>query len=82
MEVVQMPGNDGTGPLGRGSMTGRGLGPCGSGQGRGFRKFGQRAFGFQPVELTKEEQKKILKAELEALEAEKKDLSKKLKELK
>ena len=26
-----MPGRDGTGPVGQGSMTGRGLGPCGNG---------------------------------------------------
>ncbi len=39
-----MPGRDGTGPMGRGSMTGRGLGVCsgadvggyGAGMGRGF----------------------------------------------
>ena len=28
-----MPGLNGTGPAGAGSMTGRGLGPCGSGEG-------------------------------------------------
>jgi hypothetical protein len=27
-----MPARDGTGPLGQGSMTGRGMGPCGRGQ--------------------------------------------------
>ncbi len=31
-----MPGRDGTGPLGRGARTGRGLGPCGVGRGRGL----------------------------------------------
>lgn len=33
-----MPGFDGTGPRGRGPLTGRGLGPCGRGFGfgRGF----------------------------------------------
>jgi len=30
-----MPNRDGTGPLGKGPMTGRGLGPCGSGQRKG-----------------------------------------------
>ena len=29
-----MPGRDGTGPMGAGSMTGRGAGVCGSGVGR------------------------------------------------
>jgi len=28
-----MPGGDGTGPLGQGSKTGRGMGGCGTGQG-------------------------------------------------
>lgn len=37
-----MPGFDGTGPLGQGSATGRGLGVCG--YGRGVRGFG-RGFG-------------------------------------
>jgi hypothetical protein len=49
-----MPGFDGTGPLGAGSMTGRGLGPCGAGYGRGWsRGFGRglgrgygRGFGY------------------------------------
>ena len=27
-EVLNMPGRDGTGPMGAGTMTGRGLGPC------------------------------------------------------
>ena len=30
-----MPGRDGTGPAGRGAMTGWGLGPCGQGLGQG-----------------------------------------------
>ena len=78
-----MPGQDGTGPLGEGPMTGRGLGPCGRGLARG-RGFGRgrglglgRGFGFglrEPVDLSKEEQKKIL-------EAHKKEIEKRLKEL-
>jgi len=31
-----MPTQDGTGPQGKGPLTGRGLGPCGCGLGRGF----------------------------------------------
>jgi hypothetical protein len=31
-----MPGFDGTGPMGMGPMTGRGMGPCGRGYGRPF----------------------------------------------
>ncbi|MBO8158241.1 DUF5320 domain-containing protein [Thermosyntropha sp.] len=42
-----MPGFDGTGPLGYGPMTGRGLGPCGRGLRRGYFGFGRgRGIGF------------------------------------
>lgn len=82
-----MPNRDGTGPMGQGSLTGRGLGACsgsfaGQRLGRGFgRGFGFRRF--QPnVELTFEQEKKILEAELAEVEAEKTELQKKLKELK
>jgi len=79
-----MPGGDGTGPLGYGPLTGRGLGPCGLGMRRGFgRGFGYRYWAnVAPITLTKEEQKKILEAELEELEREKQEVEKKLKELK
>ena len=88
-----MPGFDRTGPMGHGPMSGRGFGPCGRGMGfrRGFgRGFGLgRGFGWQyaeqpyrePLTLTKEEQQKILKSELEAIEAEKEQVEKKLNEL-
>ena len=67
-----MPAQDGTGPLGQGALTGRGLGPCG----RGLRGFGRgRGFRQMPLELTKEQEKKIL-------EAEKAEIEKQLKELK
>jgi hypothetical protein len=78
-----MPRFDGTGPMGYGPMTGRGFGPCSRGQAfrRGFgRGFGLRYAG--PVTLTKEEQKKILEAELKEIEAEKQEIENKLKELK
>ena len=65
MEVKnKMPGRDGTGPLGLGPRTGRGMGPCGRGLGRGFRGGFGRGYGrnaqMQTVELSKEEQKKIV----------------------
>lgn len=69
-----MPGLDRTGPRGLGPLTGRGLGPCG----RGLRR---RYAYTETKELTKDEQKKILEAELEDLEEEKKQIEKKLKEL-
>ena len=77
-----MSGQDRTGPMGQGPMTGRGLGLCGRGQGlrRGF------GFGFrnqvQPVELSKEQEKKILEAELAELESEKTEINKRLKDFK
>ena len=66
-----MPNKDRTGPLGQGSLTGRGLGFC-------CPRFGlRRVFGrdSQSVELTKDQEKKIL-------EAEKSEIEKRLKELK
>lgn len=43
-----MPGFDRSGPLGRGAMTGRGMGPCASGSERpvrGYSPGGGRSFG-------------------------------------
>jgi len=78
-----MPGQDGTGPQGQGPMTGRGLGPCGWGMRRGFgRGFGWRCWGAAPMTFTKEEEKKILEAELKEIELEKREIEKRLKELK
>ncbi len=83
-----MPALDGTGPQGRGQLTGRGLGPCerglaqGQGYGRGYgRRLGWR-YRYPELELTKEEQKKILEAEMEELEVELKRIKDKLSELK
>jgi len=82
-----MAGQDGTGPNGQGPMTGRGLGPCGGGMrrgcGRGFgRGFGFRAKYATPITLTKDEEKKILEAELKDLEVEKQEIEKRLKVMK
>lgn len=77
-----MPVKDKTGPLGKGPLTGRGFGPCGSGAGPGLGRGVGRGFGVgrvapagQPVELSKEEQIKIL-------EEHKNELDNRLKELK
>ena len=82
-----MPGQDKTGPLGQGALTGRGLGPCGRGLGfrRGFRRgFGRGRFALETeqVTLTKDQEKKILEAELAEIEAEKAEIEKRLKETK
>ena len=109
-----MPGFDSTGPRGQGSMTGRGLGPCGrrigygrglgTGFGRGFgigRGFGRgygrgfgRGFGYNyvaPVDpyvepatlinLTRDEQRRVLQADIDQLEIELRQLKQKLEEL-
>jgi len=93
-----MPNRDKTGPMGQGALTGRGLGPCGAGlaRSRGFgRGFGRglgRGFGRRcwcpmvqqatEVNMPKEDEKKILEAELKEIEAEKAEIAKRLKELK
>ncbi|NMB04212.1 MAG: DUF5320 domain-containing protein [Tissierellia bacterium] len=65
-----MPGRDGTGPLGGGPLTGRGLGlACRRGFGRGS-GFGYRINPVSPTsqkELLKE-QKKLLQERLEAID--------------
>jgi hypothetical protein len=71
-------------------MTGRGLGLCGNGQGmrRGFGRGCGRGIGrarCPPKFLagfSKEEEKKILEAELKDIEAEKQEIAKRIKELK
>ncbi len=80
-----MPNMDKTGPQGLGPMTGRGMGPCGGGMRRGCgRGFGMgRGFGYRrQVTLTKDEEKKILEADLKDIEVEKEAIQRKLKEMK
>jgi uncharacterized protein DUF5320 len=90
-----MPGQDGTGPNAEGSMTGRGLGPCGRGSafrngsgrgfGRGFRRrmpfFSERAV---PVyrEPTKEQELNELETEQKELNSELDSVRRRLEELK
>jgi hypothetical protein len=92
-----MPQGDGTGPIGQGPMTGRGLGHCagfavpgfmnGFGRGRGFGRGFRRRMMIQPtvipqeVELTSTEEKKILEANLKDLKTEINEIEKRLKEL-
>lgn len=74
-----MPRFDGTGPMGLGPRTGRGLGPCGSGycpRGLGFGRGYGRGFGFRQFSSDKntkvalEDEKQILEEELKAINAE------------
>ena len=92
-----MPGLDRTGPLGRGSMTGRRMGNCNDNvnaesfdYGRGGRGYGRRAgFGFrhrfggnQQQFLTNVSEKTILENEINTLKDQLSSLEKQMKELK
>jgi len=73
-----MPNRDATGPMGMGSRTGRGMGPCGGGsRGRGrFYDFGL-GFGIRRFFSTsKEDRKKILEEDLQEIKKELEDLNK------
>ena len=76
-------------PTETGIRYGRGRRPRRFGSGRGFGASFGRGLGIlghqrfnQPVELTEEEEKKILEAELKEIDAEKEEIGKRLKELK
>ncbi|MCG2689677.1 DUF5320 domain-containing protein [Candidatus Parcubacteria bacterium] len=90
-----MPQLDKTGPRGQGPLTGRGLGPCGTGSqrgagrglGRGFgrglgRGWGCPLCGCLPQVITEKEEKEILKEEALALEEELKEVKKRITEIK
>ena len=82
-----MPKQDKTGPMGQGSRTGWGMGPCGGGMGfgkgsgrgfgRGFGRFWR--FGSQ---VTQGEEKEALKEEVKSLEEELTAVKTRLAELK
>ena len=84
-----MPGMDGTGPFGNPNWPCRRIygmgaafrGGMGFGRGFGWRNW-QRFQTMEPVAFTKEEEKKILEAELKEIEAEKLTIEQKLKEIK
>jgi len=75
-----MPQYNGTGPIGQGPGTGRGLGPCGRGGRNGIGCFGKRGFGFRQFISPKnniealENEEKILEEELAVIREEKKAL--------
>ena len=62
-----MPRLNGTGPRGLGAGTGQGLGPCGGGYGRGCGR-GFRRWTEQDEKTTLDQEKDILKKELEEVE--------------
>jgi len=84
-----MPGQNGTGPLGQGPMTGRGLGPCGAGMGRG-RGFGRgmgRGMGMNPgygavaEPVSPADEKAYLEQNLGALETAQKNVQARIDQL-
>ena len=83
-----MPGFNGTGPLGNGPMTGRGLGPCGQGRASGYGRgmgfgrrktglgFGARFFGsYEPTLDELRQQKDLLEKQIEMLQQQDNDNS-------
>lgn len=71
-----MPNFDGSGPMGYGAMTGRGMGCCGARSGR-FRGWGLGLGRFRSAKnnlLALEEEEALLKEELAVIEEEKKAL--------
>jgi hypothetical protein len=92
-----MPGRDGTGPMGAGSMTGRGLGYCtgvnairygaGSGRGMGLGLACRRGFGrgygrgFAADEINPKTQKELLESQKAILEKRLEAIDKQLEDL-
>jgi Family of unknown function (DUF5320) len=72
-----MPYYNGTGPMGRGPVTGRGWGPCGGGMRRGLNCRGGYGYGMgrfispQNERAALEEEEKILEEELAIVREEK-----------
>jgi len=85
-----MPFRDGTGPLGQGPMTGRGLGLCGGGmgfgrgygRGRGWRRWGYYPSVYPVAQPTAKEEKEMVKEEMNALKEQIKVFEDRLQELK
>ena len=74
-----MPALDKTGPKGQGSLTGRGMGPCGgnSGYGRRGNGMGRGARRNQPAAADLETEKQALEQELADLKREMKEIKSK-----
>src|SRR5690554_1393027 len=94
-EVYYMPRRDGTGPLGSGPMTGRGLGPCidanaavsGVGFGMGLRLACRRGFGrgfgkgFAINQVSSETEKEVLNEQKTILQEQLKAIDEQLEDL-
>ena len=87
-----MPRMDGSGPMGMGPMTGRGLGPCGYGYGRGYGRGRGMGYGrgygwglpWNPVSYrqpTATEEKTIVQDDIAALREELKAAEERLGQL-
>ena len=79
-----MPNKDGTGPRSgsKGPRDGRGLGRCGSGQGFGRLRQRRNCCPNRYIAgFSKEDEKKILEAELSQIDSERKDIEKRISEL-
>ena len=88
-----MPGFDGTGPMGQGSLTGRGMGSCGGGRrfgaGRGFGRRGGARGGFwggmcnwmPSFSASPDQEKEVLKDEIAYLKENLKAFQDRLKDL-
>lgn len=90
-----MPFGDGTGPDGRGPLTGRGLGPCGDGtpryagrgRGRGFFGRGRGFFGWgrgypaAPTNVAPQDEASLLQAQASNLQSALERINARLKEL-
>ena len=75
-----MPRFDGTGPMGMGPRTGRGMGYCGYGFGYGNScPYMDGGYGRR---LSRKSEKEILEDELQAIEEEKEEIRTRLEELK
>lgn len=85
-----MPGGDGTGPLGRGSMTGRGLGLCAGNAIESLPRYGRAGFGrgincrrnaFRNVPVQSDVSKEYLKDVETRLQSELDAIKKRIEEL-
>ncbi|SHH19432.1 DUF5320 domain-containing protein [Tepidibacter thalassicus] len=71
-----MPRFDGTGPMGRGRMTGRGMGFCNVNSARRNNWFCRRGFGLGRGFMNRDEEKKYLENQKALLEEELKNINK------